>query len=101
MVYLVYYMNSGNKTTIKVSRKTIDRLHQVLGNIAEKERHRVTLEDAIVHLLDHHDILSKDSRDGEEKLQKDRKSFLALLDHTFKGIEPADYKEYDFDEIGG
>ena len=94
-------MNSSNKTTVKVSRKTIERMHQVLGSITEKERRHVTLEDVIVHLLDFHEASDEDFEKNRDKMQKDREAFLALLKTTFVGIEQADYKDFDFDDIGG
>jgi hypothetical protein len=99
-VYLVYLMKNDNKTTIKVSRQTIERLHKVIGQMTIKTGRRVTLNDAIDTLLDSHELSFDHSDTFEVSLRKDREAFLSLLDDPFHGLEPGDLKEYDFDDVG-
>ncbi|MHA1273604.1 MAG: hypothetical protein ACTSQP_15620 [Promethearchaeota archaeon] len=59
----------------------------------------MTLEEAIIQLLEQKDKLSSNiSR--ELKIDEDRKAFIALLDEVFEGAGPEDFKEYDYKDIG-
>ena len=35
------------------------------------------------------------------EVEKDRKNFLMLLERKFPGAQPEDFKEYDYNDIGG
>ncbi len=93
-------MKNDNKTTIKVSRQTIERLHKVIGRLTISSGGRITLNDAIDTLLDAHELSLDHSDDFENGLKKDREAFISLLDDPFHGLEPGDLKEYDFDDEG-
>jgi hypothetical protein len=93
-------MKNDNKTTMKVSKQTIERLHKVMGQLAIKAGGRITLNDAIDTLLDAHELSLNGSDNFEARLNKDRETFLSLLDNPFPGLEPGDLKEYDFDDVG-
>jgi len=87
-------------TTIKVSKSTLERLHRIAGELAKQRGKRVTLEEAIVHLLEKNE--SKEELSSlEDDIAKDRKAFIALLKRDFFGAGPEDYKEYDFEDVGG
>ena len=85
-------------TTIKVSKKTLEKLHKLAGKMASEMGKRVTLEEAINKLLE------EKYGGTDEKLidiEEDRKAFLKLLDQKITGGQPEDYKEYDFEDMGG
>ncbi|MHA1334903.1 MAG: hypothetical protein ACTSPW_04030 [Promethearchaeota archaeon] len=89
----------SKNTTIKVSKRTLKRLHQFAGELTQQRGRRVTLEEAIIQLLEQKDKLSSNiSR--ELKIDEDRKAFIALLDEVFEGAGPEDFKEYDYKDIG-
>lgn len=88
-------------TTIKVSKSTAERLHRIVGELAILEGKRTTLEDAILYLLEKLEAIDSDEKDFPPKIEKDRKAILALMEQKFYGIEPEDFKEYDFDNKGG
>ena len=68
--------------------------------MAKQRGKRVTLEEAIVHLLEKSES-KKELSSLEDDIAKDRKAFIALLKRDFFGAGPEDYKEYDFEDIGG
>ena len=87
----------SKNTTIKVSKKTLEKLHKLAGEIATAMGKRVTLEDAINKLLDQNNKMSdEDLADIED----DRKAFLAILDQKVPGGQPEDFKEYDYEDLG-
>jgi len=91
----------NKNTTIKVTRKTLESLHRVVGELAKKRGKRVTLEDAIVHLLKKNESLEVKSSHFLSEVEKDRKNFLMILERKFSGAQPQDFKEYDYNDIGG
>jgi len=87
----------SKNTTIKVSKKTLESLHKLAGEMANTMGKRVTLEDAISKLLeDRYNTLDK----GSTKIEDDREAFLVLLDQKITGGQPEDFKEYDYEDIG-
>lgn len=87
----------SKNTTIKVSKKTLESLHKLAGEMATTLGKRVALEDAINKLLeDRNNTLDKDST----KIEDDREVFLALLDQKITGGQPEDFKEYNYEDIG-
>jgi len=91
----------SKNTIIKVTRKTLESLYRVVGELAKKRGKRVTLEDAIVHLLKKNESLEENSSSFLSEVGEDRKNFLMLLEHKFSGAQPEDFKEYDYNNIGG
>lgn len=87
----------SKNTTIKVSKKTLENLHKLAGEMASELGKRVTLEDAINKLLE-----EKNKRNIEElaNIEEDRKNFLTLLDQKIPGGQPEDFKEYDYKDLG-
>ena len=53
-----------------------------------------------MHLLEKSES-KKELSSLEDDIAKDRKAFIALLKRDFFGAGPEDYKEYDFEDIGG
>jgi len=90
-----------NNTTIKVSKSTVERLHRVGGELAKKKGKRITLEDAILYLLEKIEETSLDAENIDTKVERDRKAILSLMEKKFYGIHPEDFKEYNFEDIGG
>ena len=88
-------------TTIKVSKKTAKRLHRIVGELTHDQGRRITLEDAIVYLLERQENSLSKIEDLESKIEKDRKAILSLMEQKFYGIHPDDLKEYDYEDIGG
>jgi len=86
---------------IKVTRKTLEILHRVVRELAKKRGKRVTLEDAIVHLLKKNESTEVKSSPFLSEVEKDRKNFLMILERKFSGAQPKDFKEYDYNDIGG
>ncbi|MHA1275050.1 MAG: hypothetical protein ACTSQS_16705, partial [Promethearchaeota archaeon] len=71
-------------TSIKVSKKTLKRLHQLVRELTQQRGRRITLEDAIIQLLEQRNKIH--SRESHElKIEKDRQAFLALIDEVFEG----------------
>lgn len=91
----------SKNTTIKVTRKTLESLHRVVGELAKKRGTRVTLEDAIVYLLKKKKSIEAKSSPFLSEVEKDRKNFLMILEQKFPGAQPEDFKEYNYDDIGG
>ena len=51
LIYLLYYIYYRSKnTTIKVSKKTLEMLHRLAGELAKERSKRVTFEEAINYL---------------------------------------------------
>lgn len=90
----------GKNSTLKVSKKTLKRLHQLVGELTKEKGRRISLEDAIVQLLEEKEKHYKDKTALFVKIEKDRKDFLNILDETFHGAGPDDFKEYDFEDLG-
>ena len=90
----------GNYTTIKVSKKTLKKLHKLAGKLTQEKERRVTLEDAIIYILNEHK--SKNKKESNSlRIQNDRESVLSLLQKKVEGAGPLDFSEYDYDDIGG
>jgi len=90
-----------SNTTIKVSKKTLERLHCIVGELTKNQGRRITLEDAIIYLLEKGESTLSDIGGSESKIEKDRKAILTLMEQKFYGIHPDDLKEYNYDDIGG
>ncbi|NVM36507.1 MAG: hypothetical protein HWN81_13000 [Candidatus Lokiarchaeota archaeon] len=86
----------SKNTTIKVSKKTLEKLHKVAGELAAEMGKRVTLEEAINKLLEEK---TKKNDESISNVEDDRKAFLALLDQKFTGGQPEDFKEYNYEDI--
>jgi hypothetical protein len=84
-------------STVKVSKKTLKRLHQLVGKLTIKYGRRVSLEEAIKYLFEKEN-LQENQNNHTMKTNKDKIAFLALLNTKFDGITLEDYKEYDFEE---
>ena len=91
----------SKNTTIKVTRNTLESLHRVVGELAKKWGKRVTLEDAIVHLLKKSESLEVKPSPFLSEVEKDRKNFLKILEQKFSGAQLEDFKEYNYNDIGG
>ncbi len=87
----------SKNTTIKVSKKTLEKLHKLAGELASEMGKRVTLEVAINKLLEEN---YKKYNQNLPNIEDDRKTFLAILDQKITGGKPEDYKEYDYEDIG-
>ncbi|MHA1371574.1 MAG: hypothetical protein ACTSRA_17875 [Promethearchaeota archaeon] len=82
---------------MKVSKETLKRLHKVVGEITAEKGESVTLEDALVLLLDENEKRKK--KESFSKIEEDRRAFLSLLDQKFQDGGPEDYKEYNYEDI--
>lgn len=91
----------GKFTTIKVSKKTLKKLHKLAGELAQKRGERVTLEEAIIEILIEHKNRKNSNKKDTQRIKKDRESLLSLLSTKVDGAGPEDFLEYDFKDIGG
>jgi predicted transcriptional regulator len=87
----------SKNTTIKVSKKTLEKLHKLAGEMAAIMGKRVTLEEAINKLLKEN---NKENDEDLTTIEDDRKSFLAILDQKISGAQPEDFKEYHYEDLG-
>ena len=87
----------SKNTTIKVSKKTLESLHKLAGEMATTMGKRVTLEDAINKLLEER---KKKNNEESSNIDDDREAFLALLDQKITGGQPEDFKEYNYEDVG-
>ena len=84
-------------STIRVSRKNLERLRSVANLIGLKNSQKTNLNDALTTLLDKFEHQSSEiSIEGKKK--EDRKKFLLLLNQPIEGAGPDDYKELEYDE---
>ena len=86
-------------STVKVSKKTLKRLHQLVGELTIKYGRRVSLEEAIKYLFEKEN-LTKNKNSLSEKKKQDRRAFIDLINQKFDGIAPEDYKDYDYEDNG-
>ena len=87
----------NKNTTIKVSKKTLEKLHKLAGAIASEKGKRITLEEAINELLEEK-YNKKDEKTNS--IKEDRKNFLILLNQKIPGGQPEDFKEYNYNDMG-
>ena len=87
----------SKNTTIKVSKKTLEELHKLAGEMATIMGKRVTLEDAISKLLEER---NSTKHDDSTLINDDREAFLAILNQKITGGQPEDFKEYNYEDIG-
>ena len=87
----------GAFSTVKVSKKTLKKLHQLVGKLTIKYGRRVSLEEAIKYLFEKDNIMKNQDN---QSLKEDKIAFLDLLNTKFDGIAPEDYQEYDFEDNG-
>ena len=85
--------------SIKVSKKTLKKLHKFVGKLKQLKGERISMEDAINYLLSGYKKYEDRSPEFVEKVNKDRKQFLKILQQGIKGAGPEDYKEYDFEDV--
>ena len=90
----------SENTTIKVSKKTLEKLHRLAGELTKERGKRVSLERAINYLLEEKQNAINRNSSKNLKLKQDREKFLELLEETVEGAGPDDFKEYDFEDIG-
>ena len=88
----------SKNTTMKLSKETLEKLHRLAGEIATKKGRRVTLEEALIQLMEENE--KNKAKQNSTKNLDDRKEFLTLLDQKFSGGRPEDYKEYNYDDVG-
>jgi hypothetical protein len=86
----------GKYTTIKVSKETLRRLHKLVGELTQQRGERVSLEDAIIKILNEHNREKEINGKREEEIEKDREQLISLLQKKVEGAGPEDYLEYDF-----
>ncbi len=86
-------------STVKVSKKTLKKLHQLVGKLTIKFGRRVSLEEAIKYLFEKENLM-KNQDNQSLKREKDKIAFLDLLNQKFDGILQEDYQEYDFEDNG-
>ena len=91
----------SKNTKIKVTRKTLESLHRLIEELVKRRGKRVTLEDAIVHLLKKKESLEVKSSPFLSEIEKDRKNFLMIMERKFSGAQLEDFKEYDYNDISG
>jgi predicted transcriptional regulator len=87
----------SKNTTIKVSKKTLKKLHKLAGEIAAEKGRRVTLEEALLVLLEEKEM--RKNQMVSHEANEDRKELLSLLDMKIEGAGPEDFKEYDFNDL--
>jgi len=87
----------SKNTTMKISKKTLKRLHKLAGEIAAEKGKRVTLEEALLVLLEENEM--KKNKMKLHKTNEDREELLSLLEMKIEGAGPGDYKEYDFNDL--
>ncbi len=87
----------SKNTTMKVSKETLEKLHKLAGEIAAEKGRRVTLEEALLELLEEKE--KKKNEMKSHKANEDRKELLSLLEMKIEGAGPEDFKEYDFNDI--
>jgi len=84
-------------STIRVSRKNLERLRRIATLISLNSSQRTNLNDALTTLLDKFEHQSNEfSLEG--KKNEDRKKFLALLNLPIEGAGLDDYKELEYDD---
>lgn len=91
----------GNYTSIKVSKKTLKRLHKLAREIAQERGERISLEDAINKILNEHNQEKHREGKRKRKIEEDRKVLISLMQKKVKGAGPNDFLEYDYRDIGG
>ncbi len=82
---------------MKVSKKTLEKLHKLAGELTAKKGKRVTLEEALIKLLEENEKI-KDHINSSQ-IKDDRQAFLTLLEQKFPGGQPEDFEEYNYDDI--
>lgn len=88
----------SKKGVMKVSKKTLEKLHKPAGEQPAKRGKRVTLEEALIKLLEDYEIIKDHT--NLSQIKDDRRAFLTLLEQKFPGAQPEDFKEYDYEDIG-
>jgi len=86
-------------STIKVTKKTLQKLHKFVGKLKQLKGEGISMEDAINYLLSENKKYEKRTPEFIEKLNRDREQFLKILQQGIKGAGPEDYKEYGFKDI--
>ncbi|MFW5895237.1 MAG: hypothetical protein ACOCT9_00685 [archaeon] len=86
-------------TTIKVSKRTLRRLHEIVGELTKQRGRRITIEDAIIQLLDNRNDYKLKNDDNNLKSSNDRREFIKMLEESFDGAGPKDFREYDYEDI--
>lgn len=86
-------------TTIKVTKKTLRKLHEIVGELTKQRGERVSLEDAILKLLETRNEFLSQKKTYLSSSSEDREAMIQLLNQTFEGAGPEDFIEYDYEDI--
>ncbi len=84
-------------TTIRVSRKNLERLRRIAALIGFDRGKKTNLNDALTDILDKFERESE-KNPREKKKDQDRKKLLELLNQPIEGAGPEDYKELEYDD---
>ena len=77
-------------STVKVSKKTLKKLHQLVGKLTIKYGRRVSLEEAIKYLFEKENLLKTQDNQSIEAAQS-REDGAVVLNTKFDGIAPDDF----------
>ena len=86
-------------STVKVSKKTLKKLHQLVGELTIRYGRRVSLEEAIKYLFEKVNLMKNQDK-RSIKTKEENIAFLDLLNTKFDGIALEDYQEYNFEDNG-
>lgn len=91
----------GKYITIKISKETLKRLQNLVGELTQQKGQSVSLEEAIIEILDEYnrdkEVFGKRAEDRE----KDRQQLLSLMQQRVEGAGPEDFLEYDYEDVSG
>jgi len=83
-------------TTIRVKKRTLARLSGVVVELSARLRRRVTYDEAINYLINVHN-----SKKSAQVLDKATLRLIEMIKKSFPGAGPEDFREYDYDDLGG
>ncbi len=84
-------------TTIRVSRKNLERLRRIAALIGLSNGKKTKLNDALTEVLNKFEH-EPEKNPREKKKEQDRKKLLELLNQPIEGAGPEDYKELEYDD---
>jgi len=81
-------------TTIKVKRETLKRLIRIVGELTIKLGRKVSYDEAIQFLIKNYMKKEEAENQADKKLQ-------ILLQKSFEVAGSDDFREYNYEDIGG
>ena len=87
------------QTSVKISAKTLKKLHLLASKLSIIRGKRLNLNETIDTMVEITEKSPFLTEQDNAQIEEDRKRLLHLIQQKMKGAGPEDYASYDFDDL--